>query len=700
MSSTMDKSNLVNLMLSDYTPVSASEKTDRGGFVSFGVDNLFPQYLRSLAETSPIHGSLCISIGDMIAGKGLDAGVYQSRVDALDTYEVYYGCAHDLKKYGGFFIEVIYSVDRLSIAKINHIPFEECRMAIEGEDEAIIGVYQSDDWSAPKKKKNKPTFIPKYNPLTATKEPRQIYWSFYYTSGQTYPRPDYWSAVNYIELSKKIGIYHVNNISSGLFPSFIVSFFGGAPDPDQQRAMMRDWENKLSGERNAGKFIMTFNERDTPKPDITAFPISDADKQYQFLSEASRTEVLTGHRVTTPLIFGIRAESGFGSNSDEMKIGLQIFNTQVIEPAQRKLAKAFTEVLSYEMEGLQINVIPNTPIEMTPQVVAPTATPVTQAMDAHSYQPTDEMANEAEIGLKWRAEYGRGGTEVGVARARDISNKRNLSIDTIERMNSYFSRHEVDKEASGWNQGEEGFPSAGRIAWQLWGGDAGRDWAERIIARIERESLHSLSKVRDVEMSDDDEKYWIDAMTQRGEYIDLNEWQLVSEEDACHTHDEEVEAINKIQSLELASYDSYANGDRKSQWGDSGLYKLRYAYTTNISKKSRDFCRVMVSMSKEGKVFRYEDIQQMSDNGVNGQFAPSGQSSYDIFTFKGGCYCRHAFKRLIFMRKRDEKGRILPNKGLENDKRVGNNPYVPQKGIEGQTPYSMPNHASLKYTYE
>lgn len=579
-------------MLSDYTPVSASEKTDRGGFVSFGVDNLFPQYLRSLAETSPIHGSLCISIGDMIAGKGLDAGQYQSRVDALGTYDVYYGCSHDLKKYGGFFIEVIYSVDRLSIAKINHIPFEECRMAIEGEDETIIGVYQSDDWSAPKKKKNKPTFIPKYNPLTSTSEPRQIYWSFYYTSGQTYPRPDYWSAVNYIELSKKIGIYHVNNISSGLFPSFIVSFFGGSPDPDQQGAMMRDWENKLSGERNAGKFIMTFNERDTPKPDITAFPISDADKQYQFLSEASRTEVLTGHRVTTPLIFGIRAESGFGSNSDEMRIGLQIFNTQVIEPAQRRLAKAFTEVLSYEMEGIQINVIPNTPIELNSQVVTP--------------EP--------------------------VARA---------PVTPV-----------------------------------------------------------TMSKVRDIDMSDDDEKYWIEAMTERGEYIDLNEWQLVSEEDACHTHDEEVDAIKKIQSLELAAYDSFANGDQKSKWGDAGMYKLRYAYTTNVSKKSRDFCKTMVSMSKNGKVFRYEDIQNMSDAGVNGQFAPSGSSTYDIFTFKGGCFCRHAFKRLIFMRKRDEKGRILPNKGLENDKRVGNVPYVPQKGIEGQTPWSMENHASLKYTFE
>ncbi len=96
------------------------------------------------------------------------------------------------------------------------------------------------------------------------------------------------------------------------------------------------------------------------------------------------------------------------------------------------------------------------------------------------------MAAEAELGLKWREEYKRGGTEVGVARARDISNMRNLSLDTVTRMNSYFARHEVDKEALGWNQGEEGFPTAGRIAWQLWGGDPGKDWAARIVERTKQ----------------------------------------------------------------------------------------------------------------------------------------------------------------------------------------------------------------------
>jgi HK97 family phage prohead protease len=103
------------------------------------------------------------------------------------------------------------------------------------------------------------------------------------------------------------------------------------------------------------------------------------------------------------------------------------------------------------------------------------------------YQPPEGAREEARRGLEWRREFGRGGTEVGVARARDISNGRNLSEETIIRMVSYFARHEVDKEAEGFRPGEEGYPSNGRIAWALWGGDPGKSWAERILSGIERE---------------------------------------------------------------------------------------------------------------------------------------------------------------------------------------------------------------------
>jgi HK97 family phage portal protein len=97
------------------------------------------------------------------------------------------------------------------------------------------------------------------------------------------------------------------------------------------------------------------------------------------------------------------------------------------------------------------------------------------------WAPTDAMVTEAERGLEWRREFGRGGTEVGVARARDIVNRRRLPIETVRRMHSYFSRHEVDKQAEGFKPGEDGYPSAGRIAWALWGGDPGQSWAARIV---------------------------------------------------------------------------------------------------------------------------------------------------------------------------------------------------------------------------
>tara|TARA_R110000764_G_scaffold42317_2_gene95268 strand:+ start:3755 stop:6013 length:2259 start_codon:yes stop_codon:yes gene_type:complete len=99
-------------------------------------------------------------------------------------------------------------------------------------------------------------------------------------------------------------------------------------------------------------------------------------------------------------------------------------------------------------------------------------------------RPNDTMVNEAKRGLEWRKEFGRGGTEVGVARARDISNRKELSFDTVKRMYSYFSRHEVDKKAEGFSPGEEGYPSAGRIAWALWGGNAGFSWARKISNQI------------------------------------------------------------------------------------------------------------------------------------------------------------------------------------------------------------------------
>lgn len=103
--------------------------------------------------------------------------------------------------------------------------------------------------------------------------------------------------------------------------------------------------------------------------------------------------------------------------------------------------------------------------------------------------PPAGAREEAQRGLDWRREFGRGGTEVGIARARDIAGGRSLSEDTVQRMVSYFARHETDKAGEGWSPGEDGYPSNGRIAWALWGGDAGRTWAEKVAAQLDKESM-------------------------------------------------------------------------------------------------------------------------------------------------------------------------------------------------------------------
>ena len=119
--------------------------------------------------------------------------------------------------------------------------------------------------------------------------------------------------------------------------------------------------------------------------------------------------------------------------------------------------------------------------------------------------PNSGMKSEARKGLDWRSEFGRGGTEVGIARARDIVNAKDLSDSTVKRMYSFFSRHEVDKKAQGFRPGEKGYPSNGRIAWALWGGDAGFSWSKKLVNQMKKDERWSESIDKDVTIEPEQE---------------------------------------------------------------------------------------------------------------------------------------------------------------------------------------------------
>jgi hypothetical protein len=104
--------------------------------------------------------------------------------------------------------------------------------------------------------------------------------------------------------------------------------------------------------------------------------------------------------------------------------------------------------------------------------------------DHIDFKPPAGVREEAAKGLAWRSEYGRGGTAVGVARGRDLSNGTTISPETARRMKAYFDRHEIDKQGEGWSPGEPGFPSNGRIAWALWGSDPGWAWSRKLVEQM------------------------------------------------------------------------------------------------------------------------------------------------------------------------------------------------------------------------
>ena len=133
---------------------------------------------------------------------------------------------------------------------------------------------------------------------------------------------------------------------------------------------------------------------------------------------------------------------------------------------------------------------------------------------AETYTPTTGMASAAKRALKWREEGYPGGTLVGLARANQLKNREPLSASVVLRMHSFFSRHAVDKQATGFNSGEEGFPSKGRVAWDLWGGDGGQTWAETKRNQIMRDREGKALRLVNISTKSTMPQYMLDVVAQ------------------------------------------------------------------------------------------------------------------------------------------------------------------------------------------
>lgn len=544
-------------------PQEAVEKETPKGFVTFGEANLFPNYLIDLYYSSPVHSALTMSIAFMIAGKEFKSSnlAAQREIDRLKLNAIRRPITLDAKMHGGYYLEIIWSVDRSTIAKINHLPYENVRLAVANDEDVIPGVYYSKDWNDTRKKKNIPAFIPMYNPTSKAEEPSQVLFVGIMTPGSAYyPKPDYYSAINYIEITRDISEFYRAFLSNGMAPSYFLHMNNGIPDPEEQMAIRRNWETMV-GAKKAGKVVFTFNESADRAPRLDLVPMSDADKQWMELSTQSRENILAAHRVTSPLLFGIRDAGGLGSNADEMKQAYRIFNKNIIEPYQQIVTDSIEEV--FKAMGIMADISIESNDIFGEEIVAPTV----------ATNATTQLSEEKK--------------------------KTNLS-DPQEKPPIF---------------------------------------------------------------TDEDENWWCEFLEDKGEIVDEEEWELI-----------EAEPVN------LASVRSYADPDKPSEM-DSGLYKIRYGYSKNLSGNSRKFCRQMVSASKAGYVYRYEDLTAMEtdSNSLNPNMGHQG-ATYSVWLYHGGVNCKHHWERRVYFRKR-EKGRFIADNGLDSS-----NPISVSKAIRAGMP--------------
>jgi hypothetical protein len=594
--------NLNLVKLSHYNIPHLVEKTNQD-WVSFGENNLYPNYLLELFLGSAINGALIKSIGAMIYGEGLEATNADENTDTKESYlrltellynsddDVLKDLAMDLKLFGGCYVNCIWSRDRSRIAKLKHIPAQYIRSGkmIDGE---IDTYYYSADWSKYKKGEYRPRAYSAFNTEDRTQASQilmirdknpALFYGF---------APDYVASTDWIQMELEIAQFHLSNITSGMTPSMHVGFSNGVPTEEERRTIERQLNQKFAGSGNAGKILITFNDGKETAPIIEPIQMNDAQSAWEGMSKQAVNQILAGHRVTSPILFGIRSEGGgLGNNADELRDAYSLFNNTVIIPFQNTLLKGLNKI--FQVNDINLDLY------------------------FKSLKPAD------------------------------------------------FIDLEVTKTQSEEDQEKEG---------------------------VTKEDVNSDDFV---EMSDDDLNIVFEEL--EGEKMDSDVWEIVDEQDEGLIEDYEDWAKKLIKENKEKFADEIRSKEDLPSYLDKSFYRVRFKYikkSRKPSKSTREFCKNMMRLANAGFVYRIEDIDKASREGVNKQLGHKGKP-YDLFKFKGGVYCRHAWSVILYRLK--EGTELREGQSLDDDyKKVNSIPktYTPRpRGIKEAViaPENMPN---------
>jgi len=361
------KSEVSVVALASYSSPKITEVRNKQ-WVAYGDDNDYFQYLIDRYNGSPSNNAIINGISEMIYGRGLDATDSSRKPDqyaqAITIFhkDCVRKLAYDLKLMGQCAIQVIYSKNRAKIVQAEHFPVQTLRAEKANEDGDVEAYYYASDW-----KKLKPNEEVKRIPAFGfSKESIEILYVKPYRAGFFYYAPvDYQGGLQYAELEEEIANYHLNNIMNGLAPSMLINFNNGVPNEEERQLLENRIRDKWSGSSNAGKFVLAFNDDAAQAATIEPIQLSEAHNQYQFLSDESTKKVMMSHRVVSPMLLGIKDNTGLGNNADELKTASILMDNTVIRPFQELLLDAFDKILAVNNISLNLYFRTLQPLEFT-----------------------------------------------------------------------------------------------------------------------------------------------------------------------------------------------------------------------------------------------------------------------------------------------------------------------------------------------
>jgi len=339
--------SIVNLGTQDLPQIFEDTKT-RYQWVPFGVfgqDDFF-QAMTLAYNTSTTNAACVEGLADLIYGKGLYSKNEElnKQIQKIIPQEETKRVAFDLKLYGNAAYQVYWNDDHTQIRKMYHVPVQYLRAEKIYQNPKIENYYYCSDWHDQRAVRNKQK-IPAFG--TTLEKMEILYIKNYSPNLYYYSLPDWVSAMQFSFVEAELSNLHLNNIENGFLPAVMVNFNNGMPAPEERQTIEDLIQAKFTGTKNAGRFMLSFNDDPATKPTIDVINIDNLHEKYSYVAEYAQDRILVAHRVTSPLLFGIRDKgNGFSSQSEEMKTAFSILQTMTISPFQNLILNALDMALT------------------------------------------------------------------------------------------------------------------------------------------------------------------------------------------------------------------------------------------------------------------------------------------------------------------------------------------------------------------